>query len=157
MGYNWEQIFKEKAEQELVKIYSGESHLDFEASIYAGLELKNRKFDFQRIEEIHSRKLVQLKMEIKDFEDQEFIASKYFRSQVLNIIGFSGLIYFLIKHKDEIIGDDYIYIRTVIYAIIALIAVLTAKWNFNRFKRNKRKSIEKKISLLRMMTIPEKE
>ena len=43
MGYNWEKIVKKKDENELLYIYSGNSHLDFEAEIYAGIELKNRR------------------------------------------------------------------------------------------------------------------
>ena len=154
MGYNWEKIFKEKDEKELVKIYSGNSYLDYEASIYAGLELKNRNFDFQKIEKIHNEKIARLKMEIKDFENLEFIKSKYSSIQLLSVIGLSGLLYSVIKNKEEIIGDNYNFIRILIYGTIALIIILTAKWNFNRFKKNKKKTIEKKVHLLKMITKP---
>jgi len=48
MGYNWGKIFKEKDEKELLNIYSSKSLLDYEAEIYAGLELKNRKVKPER-------------------------------------------------------------------------------------------------------------
>ena len=60
-GYNWEVIFKNKTEKELIEIYSGKSQLNFEAEIFAGLELKNRDYDFQKIEDIHKRKIEELK------------------------------------------------------------------------------------------------
>ena len=56
-GYDWQTIFKIKDEKELIEIYRGDSHLNFEAKVFAGIELKNRNFNFAIIEEIHNRKI----------------------------------------------------------------------------------------------------
>ena len=58
-GYDWQTIFKIKDEKELIEIYRGDSHLNFEAKVFAGIELKieisaisnklskNRQFEFE--------------------------------------------------------------------------------------------------------------
>ena len=62
--YDWQNIFKNKTEKELLKIYSGDSGLNYEAEIHAGLELKNRDFDFATVAQIHNRKVEELKSDI---------------------------------------------------------------------------------------------
>lgn len=87
MGYNWEKIFKEKDEIELINIYSGNSYLDYEASIYAGLELQIRNYDFGKIKKIHDQKIEELKMSIEEFKQLKYTKTKYFRNQIFNTIG----------------------------------------------------------------------
>ena len=154
MKYDWVKIFKEKDEKELIKIYSGNSHLNFEAAIYAGLELKNRGFDFRRIALIHNDKVARLQQEIENYEKLDFIRSKYFRNLLLNIVALSGLLILIIQHGDKFFQNDYNIIRLLLYVLIVLFGIATAKWSFNRFKRNKKKNIEKKFNLLNLMTTP---
>lgn len=154
MSYNWEKIFKDKDEKELVTIYSGKSHLNFEATIYAGIELKNRGFDIQKMEIINNGIVLKLKQEISDFEEVDFFKSKYFKKQFFGVIALLGLFLAFYKNREEIISDEYNFIRIIIYIVILLFGVVTAKWNFNRFKKNKKETISKKENLLKMMTEP---
>ena len=152
-GYNWEAIFKNKTEKELIEIYSGKSQLNFEAEIFAGLELKNRDYDFQKIEDIHKRKIEELKIEIEDFENLEFRKSKYFRDQIMYGIGIVVLIILLITNQKPIFEKEiYHYYKAAFYLFFTLIAFLTARWNFERFKKNKKKMIIEKTELLNKIT-----
>lgn len=148
-GYNWEAIFKNKTEKELIEIYSGNSQLNFEAEIFAGLELKNRNYDFRKIEDIHKRKIEKLKIEIVEFEKLEFRKSKFFKKQLLYGIGIVIMIILLITNQKPIFEKEkYDQFKAIVYLFIALIAFLTARWNFERFKKNKEKTIIEKKELL---------
>ena len=151
--YDWQTIFKNKDENELVKIYSGNSTLNFEAEIYAGLELKNRNYDFKKIEQVHKRKTEELKNEIYEFETLDFIHSKYFKELIYNVIGFIALIILLImEYKNlESIGV-YNYYQIIFYIILFSIMIVSAKWKYNLFIKNKEKTIKEKTELLNKIT-----
>jgi hypothetical protein len=153
MKYNWRQIFKEKDDKELIRIYSGKSHLNYEASVYAGLELKRRNFDFQKIEAIHKNKLNQLENDIREYKDLDFFRTKYFRRLVLNTLALIGFIILFLKYKEEIVNNQSEYIRIWIYIFALSITIATAKWSYNRFKRDKRKTIEHKTALLNKLDL----
>ena len=158
MGYNWEKIFKEKDEKELLNIYSGNSHLDFEAQIFAGIELKNRNYDFDRIESIHKQKIAKVKLDIEKFKSLNYFKSKQFRNQILNFVGFVFIIIILLNGGNEIkSNDEYKYYELIIYAFVLLITVISAKWSFNRFKRKREETITQKIELLKKMSTWTKE
>lgn len=155
MSYNWEKIFTAKDENELIKIYSGGSLLNYEASIYAGLELKKRGFDFELIQDIHRQKVNELKTDIEQLKNIKFINSKYFKNQVLGGIVIIGIIFFLFNNGLSLYDQNNIQLyRQLIILTITIIGVLTAKWNFTRFKRKREKAIEKKLILLKKITMP---
>ena len=154
-GYDWQTIFKSKSEKELIEIYSGNSQLNFEAEIFAGLELKNRDYDFKKIEQIHKRKTEELRNEISNFETLEFSDSKYFKDFIKHSIGLVVFVIILIAKNKEIeaAGITYYY-QFAFYISISLFIVLTARWKFERFKKNKEKTIIEKTELLRKITMP---
>ena len=49
---DWKKIFKEKSTPELIAIYIGDSFLDFDCQILAGVELLNRGYDKVKVLEI---------------------------------------------------------------------------------------------------------
>jgi hypothetical protein len=154
-GYDWQTIFKSKSEKELIEIYGGNSQLNFGAEIFAGLELKNRNYDFKKIIEVHKKKTEELRSEISDFETLEFRDSKYFKDFIKHSIGLVVFVIILIaKNKQiEAAGIAYCY-QFAFYIIISLFIVLTAKWKFERFKKNKEKTIVEKTELLKKITTP---
>jgi len=153
MGYNWEKIFKEKDEKELLRIYAGKSLLDYEAGIYAGLELKKRNFDFKKIEKIHKEKIARLNADIVEYKELKYINSKYFRNQVLEGIGLVGFLILLLSNKNELESTNgYSIYRILLFIAASLVAIALAKWNYNRFKRNKKAIIERKIKLVKMFS-----
>lgn len=153
MGYNWEKIFNEKDEKELLNIYSGNSHLDFEAQILAGIELYNRNFDFEKIESVHRQIISKLKLDIEKFKKLNYFKSKQYRDQIFSFVGLVFILIVLLKGWDEIKSyDEYKYYKFIISAFVLLITVISAKWNFNRFKRKKEDTITQKIELLKKMS-----
>lgn len=153
MGYNWEKIFNEKDEKELLNIYSGNSHLDFEAQILAGIELYNRNFDFEKIESVHRQIISKLKLNIEQFKRLNYFKSKQFRDQIFNFAGLVFILIVLLNGGDEIKSyDEYKYYKLIISAFVLLITIITAKWNFNRFKRKREDTITQKIELLKKMS-----
>lgn len=153
-GYDWKSIFKSKSEKELIEIYSGNSQLNFEAEIFAGLELKNRNYDFKKLDEILKRKTNELRNEISELETLEFRDSKYFKDFIKHNIGLVILLIFLIaKNKQiETAGISYFY-QFAFNIFISLIIILTARWKFERFKKNKEKTIIEKKELLKKITM----
>jgi len=154
-GYNWKTIFQSKDEKELLRIYSGESNLNFEAEIYAGAELKNRNFDFNKIIEIHKRKTEELRNEIKDFENLNFRSSMYFRRLIKFGIGFIVTFALLIMNHKQVVGErsSVIYLW-VFWCCLFLFPALTAKWNYERFMKEKKTKINEKTELLNIITMP---
>ena len=161
-GYNWQEIFKQKTEKELIQIYSGESSLNFEAEIYAGLELKNRKFDFRIIDQIHHRKINQLQRDLEECKNLKYTNSKYFRNQIIAGAGLLILIYMLINseiffsvinNSNQVHAqrDSGKYYEILFYIGLLFITVLSAKWLFVRFKKKKYQNIELKSKLLQKM------
>lgn len=66
MEYNWQEIFENKSNEELYKIYIGESFLPNEAQQFAKFELESRNFDFNNIENHQAAwKLERLRLEDK--------------------------------------------------------------------------------------------
>ena len=55
MSYNWEKIFKDKADKELYKIFLGKQQLSAEAIDYAEKELKSRNFNFDNIDSLKKK------------------------------------------------------------------------------------------------------
>jgi hypothetical protein len=154
-AYNWKEIFRSKDEKELIKIYSGDSHLNFEASIFAGLELKERGFDFNHIEQIHKLKVEELKADILEYQNLDFKKSKHFKYQVNAGLSLAVLVILMIINHKQFQGDGiYKFYEIIIYVLAFSIVVITSKWNFNRFKKNKEKTIEEKTELLRKLTVP---
>jgi hypothetical protein len=152
--YNWKEIFRNKDEKELIKIYIGDSNLNFEASIYAGLELKERNFDFNQIEEIHKQKVEELKADILEFQNLNFKKSKYFICQL-----YAGLalivviIQITVNYKQFQWDGIYKYYKIIIYIIAFTILLISSKWSFNRFKKNKERIIKEKTELLKQLTV----
>jgi hypothetical protein len=148
-NYNWNEIFKGKDEKELVRIYSGDSHLDFEAEIYAGIELQNRNFDFSMIQQVHKRKTDQLASEIEELEKITFRNSKFYQKQVTSGIGFFFLILFVALNfnhlKTEGMGKIW---KAGIYLGVLLFGFLFARWSFQRYLSGKQKRLEEKKVLL---------
>ncbi len=52
MDYNWKEIFKEKSNNELFKIFLGDSYLPEETKKFAKKELLNRNFDFNNMSSV---------------------------------------------------------------------------------------------------------
>jgi hypothetical protein len=154
-AYNWKEIFRNKDDKELIKIYSGNSHLNFEASIFAGLELKDRGFDFNQIEEIHRQKVEELKADILEYQNLNFKKSKHFKYQVNAGLALVVLVFLMIINHKQFQGDRiFKFYEIIIYILAFSILVITAKWNFNRFKKNKERTIEEKTVLLNRLTVP---
>lgn len=55
MGYNWEEIFKNKTDKELYDIFIGKHVLNKEAQEFAEKELIARKFNFNNIEKAQKK------------------------------------------------------------------------------------------------------
>ena len=166
-GYDWESIFKNKDEKELLKIYCGNSQLDFEAEIYAGIELKHRNYDIIKIENVYQSKIEKLEKEIEKYNDLNYVKSEFYRKQKYYIIGMIVFIYFLIYEYKEIsqlflnyenysIDENLKYFEIIYVIIIALIAFFTAKWRYKYFKKKKKKNLVKKIEILNRFTFPNK-
>ncbi len=154
-AYNWKEIFRSKDEKELIKIYGGDSHLNFEASIFAGLELKERGFDFNQIEQIHKQKVEELKADILEYQNLDFKKSKHFKYQINAGLSLAVLVILMIINHKQFQGDGiYKFYEIIIYVLAFSIVVITSKWNFNRFKKNKEKTIKEKTELLRKLTMP---
>jgi amino acid permease len=148
--YNWEEIFKKKTEKELVDIYIGKSFLDFEAEIYAGLELRNRKYDFSKIEQFHIAKEEKLKKEISDFQNLDFKSSGFLKKQISYFIGIILVLIILIT--DDFNSNFRLY-KALIYLVIFVVSILTSKWSYRRFVRKKEESIKSRIDLLNKMNM----
>ena len=135
--HDWHNILKEKDEQELVNIYSGNSHLNIEAECFAGLELKSRGFDYKTIELIHQKKLEQLKSDIEDYKKLKYVSSKYFKNQITYSIAFVLLLFMHIYYYHRIrIDGEFSPFEAIMVLFISLITImmgipiLTAKWRF---------------------------
>lgn len=146
--YNWEEIFKGKTEKELVDIYKGKSFLDFEAEIYAGLELKNRNYDFNKIEQFHIAKEEKLKKEISDFQNLDFKSSGYLKKLIIYSL---GIIFVLIVLITNDFNSNFRFYEALIYLVVFVVSILTSKWSYKRFVRKKEESIKTKIELLNKM------
>lgn len=150
MAYNWEEILRSKTEKELIKSYAGYLYLDIEGEMFAGLELKRRKFNFEEIEQIQTQKQKVLKKEIEEYENSEFSQSKYLKEILYGIIGsivFLGLDFWMEKgfwNVEKI--DNY---RVLIYIIPTIISAMTAKWRFNMNLRKLKKAINLKQKTFR--------
>ena len=166
-SYDWESIFKSKDEKELLKIFCGNSHLDFEAEIYAGLELKLRNYDFNKIEKVYQSKIEKLENEIKKYNDLNYIKSEFYRKQKYYIIGMIVFIYFLIteyreisqlflKNKNNSIDENLRYFEIIYVLIIVLVAFFTAKWRYKYFKKKNKRNLIKKKEILNRLTLPNK-
>lgn len=153
MGYDWQKIFQEKESPELVKIYSGDSHLDYEASIFAGLELKKRKYDFNKIQDIHHRKIAELKSDLDGYKNLKYVNSRFFRQQILNIIALAFFMYALLMSPESMGYENKIeFYYALIIIFTTLIAIIGARWSFKRFKRKQKMELEKRARLLQMLT-----
>jgi len=75
MDYNWGEIFKNKTNKELYKIYLGDTLLPLETKVFAFNELKKRKFDFDNLSK--EKKKFELERLI---EEQNPDKSFFFRS-----------------------------------------------------------------------------
>lgn len=148
--YNWEEIFKKKTEKELVDIYTGKSVLGFDAEIYAGLELKIRNYDFNKIQEIHNAKVEKLKKEISDFQNLDFKSSGFLKKQIMYFVGIILVLIILIT--DDLNSNFRLY-KALIYLVIFIVSILTSRWSYKRFVRKKEESIKTKIDLLNKMNL----
>lgn len=152
--YDWRNILKDKDEKELIDIYSGNSSLNIEVEIYAGLELKSRDFDFEMIEQIHKKKIEQLRSDIEEYKNLKYVKSKYFKNQITYSIAFVMLLFMHIYYYNQIrIQGGFKYFQAIIILVISLITILigipilTAKWRFERYKKKMKKSIEQRTEL----------
>ena len=152
--YDWQSVLKDKDEKELIKIYSGNSPLNIEAECFAGLELKNRGFDFKTIELIHQKKLDQLRSDIEEYKKLKYVNSKYFKNQITYSIAFVILLFMHMYYYNRIrFEGEFQYFQAIIILVISLVTILmgipilTAKWRFERFKKKKMKSIEQRTQL----------
>jgi len=117
--------------------------------------LRNREFDFNTIKKNHQQKVKELKADIENHKELKFVNSKYFRNQLYGGIGIIGIIFLLINNRGELHDNDNFQLYRILFILaFSLIAVLTAKWNFNRFKKKKEKTIENKIILLKRISLP---
>jgi len=146
-GYDWETIFKSKTEKELLKIYTGNSHLNFEAQVYAALELKRRDYNFNTIKDFHSSKIESLKNDITEFNNLTFKKSDYYKQQFIYFFGIIIILVYLITSDFKQESTFTIY-KALIYLVIFIFSILTAKWNYNRFRKNKAKKLKEKTELL---------
>ncbi len=156
MGYyNWEEIFKKKTDNELLSIYAGNSHLDFEGCIYAGLELRKRGFDFQKIKKIHDRKIAELKMEIEVHGSISFYRTKYFRNLFFNSIAVASiLIAAIFKTNDFHFQNDFQKYKFWIIFSLSVVSIFTVRWSYKRNLRKRSESILRRIELLRLLDLP---
>ena len=154
MGYDWEKIFKEKNNKELLDIYTGDSLLDYEASMYAGLELKIRNYDFNKILKVHNQKIEELEISIENCKNIKFTKSKYFRQQISNTIGLIIVFIILINnaHEFQTLENFNLY-KFIFYAVIFIFGILSAKWSYNRYEKEKKEKIEIKTKLLQLYKI----
>ncbi len=151
-SYNWQNIFKSKTDKELVEIFIGNSHLDFEAEIYAGIELRKRNYNFILIQEVYDQKVSSVERDIIESKNLEFRNSKYFRNQILYFIGII-LIVFLFISNDFTSDHHFKLYKALIYLGFLIFSIFTAKWSFNRFKLKKEKTLKEKEALLKMLEL----
>ena len=106
-------------------------------------------------EKIHLEKIDKISHEIEEYKNLDYIKSKYFKVQIYNAVGLVFIIYLISTNINEItLGWDYIYFKAILYIVISLIAIFTAKWRYNKFKKNKKKNIENRINILKKLSSP---
>ncbi len=136
MGYNWEEIFKKKSNEELYKIYSGDSYLPNETIPFAKKELEKRNFNF---DSVHASKLGWKLKDLLITQDDEVIDSSLSNELCISfglylIIITAVTILCLILVKYTFLGDFGINILLAISLPLATIAVLIHNYLYKRKK-----------------------
>ena len=94
MEYNWKEIFKNKSDRELYRIFIGKSMLSTDAQEFARIELERRNFNFENMDK-HRRK-----WELENLIEEEKSYSYWFfgstRSWEYLMMGFFGLLLLVI-------------------------------------------------------------
>ena len=91
--------------------------------------------------------------DIREYKELDFFRTKYFKRLVIDTLALFGFIILFFKYKEEIVSNQSEYLRIWIYIIALSITIATAKWSYNRFKKDKRKTIEHKTALLKKLGI----
>lgn len=150
MAYNWEEILRNKTEKELVKSYAGYLYLDVEGEMFAGLELKRRKFNFEEIEQIQIQKQQVLKNEIEEYENSEFNRSKYFKEIFYGILGTFVLLSLDFWLEKGFWNSEKVYnYKVLVYILPSIISAITAKWRYNYYVKKLKKAIDLKQKTFR--------
>ena len=150
MTYNWDKIFRGKTEKELIKSYAGYMSLNVEGEMYAGLELKRRKFNFQDIEHIQIKKDQLLKDQIYEHANSEFSQSKYLKEIFYGLAVTLVLLVFDYFQAEGLWREgDPNYYPLMIYSIPTFFTAIFAKWRYNLKMKNLKKAIELKKKVFR--------
>ena len=147
--YNWQQIFKDKSDEELISIYNGDTSLDFEAEIYAGLELRKRKYNYHIINSIYEQKVIQVKRELEDSHKLNFSRLKYNTFHFHRDFAILVCILFVIKNFSGFFtGKEEFDFRMLYYMGLYVIIASSIIWLFGKLlNRIKRPKINKLILL----------
>lgn len=155
MSYNWENIFKEKTDQELYKIFIGQTQLDSQAKDFAQKELQNRRFNFKNTDKVEKQWLLE-KLKQEDIEESKSIGYGVFNSKrylLMTFIGFGLLIFLVVDFLLDLglfSNKDFDFINHIFFITIGL---LFSTWgligykksiNRNKFRTEKIKELEMK-------------
>jgi ABC-type sugar transport system permease subunit len=153
--YNWEVIFKTKTDNELLSIYAGNSHLDFEGRIYAALELKKRDFNFEKIQAIHKKNIANLRNEIESYKTLKFTKTKHFRGLLFTSAFLVSILIAAISNaKAFLFQNIFEQFRFWLIIISSILYVVTARWIYKYQKRKFSEAILHKIELLKLLDLP---
>ncbi len=151
--YDWKNILKTKTDKELLTVYRGDSHVGFEAEIIAGLELKNRNYDKEVIDEIYQQKLKQLDIDKETFNNINYKESKQYKYQINSGIGFVIIaIVLILRYFNIIFTGNFHYLKAYLFLGILFIAFFGTRWYFFNNKKQQQKSITKRTELLKMLS-----
>lgn len=153
--YNWEYIFESKDTNELIKIFKGNSLLDYEAEFYAAFELRKRNIHIDNYKEYISIKVDKLKHNIEEQKNFRFVNSKYYKSLIFNGIAVVVFVLILIGNKGDLSGEDnYALIDILFYLMLTIVGGLSGFINYYLYKRDLKKAITRKTELLDRLLEP---
>ena len=155
MGYyNWEKIFKEKTDKELLKIFRGDSFLDLEARCYAYYELQRREVTIGNTESIINSIVDSLRLDIIHLNNFEFRHSKQYRAFIISIVVSAILIIVLAFKGREIYRSPDDFVNVISMFVAALFGIGSGYVNYFLYKKELRKRIgSRKKHLVELLSI----
>jgi membrane protein insertase Oxa1/YidC/SpoIIIJ len=146
MSYNWEEIFKDKSNQELYEIYSGESNLPDLTIPFAKNELENRNFDFENMEANRDAWKLSNLIQEDDIYESEVMMRKltYASLNFYLLVIFVIIIFFLFVIPNELLYGlpITISVSTVLILLNNYIYKIQQK-NISKLRNEKRELIAK--------------
>jgi len=141
--------FQKKDDEELFLIFAGKRFYDDDDSLLAGIALRKRNFDSDKINAVRVERLKSIKEQVVEIENAQFINSRQFENMIYNVLGIIPLIYFVVyKSTDYDIESGLVIIGLSGAVVLGLIPALFARQRFGKSKERKLVKLQKKIELL---------